>query len=44
MLMKIFYSRKEKTNSVSVRKREEGNLGSMPIKQLLEILQSEREL
>lgn len=39
--MLIIGEKEAKTSCVSVRKRDDGDLGSMPIKQLLEILQKE---
>jgi len=39
--MLIIGEKEAKTNSVSVRKRDDGNLGSMPIEQLLKVLHEE---
>lgn len=39
--MLVIGEKEVKTNSVSVRKRDEGDLGSMPVGQLLEMLQKE---
>ncbi len=39
--MLVIGEKEVKTNSVSVRKRDYGDLGSMPVEQLLEILQQE---
>ena len=37
--MLIIGEKEVKTNSVSVRKRDDGDLGNMPIKQFLEVLE-----